>query len=128
MSFEEAEILKERAEAFLRNAKRLIEEKEWDLAMFNLEQYSQLILKYKLLVKYGTYPRTHSIRRLLIELGKDNKEILKLLEDEVSLLYITKLEDAYIASRYLPRRYDEREVKLTYKFIIEVFKNVVEKI
>jgi len=63
-----------------------------------------------------------------MELGKDNKEILKLLEDEVSLLYITKLEDAYIASRYLPRRYDEREVKLTYKFIIEVFKNVVEKI
>ena len=63
MSFEEAEILKERAEAFLRNAKRLIEEKEWDLAMFSLEQYSQLILKYKLLVKYGTYPRTHSIRR-----------------------------------------------------------------
>ncbi len=51
MSFEEAEILKERAEAFLINAKRLIEEGFYDIAAFNLEQYCQLILKYKLLIK-----------------------------------------------------------------------------
>ena len=39
MSFSEAEIIRKRAEAFLRNAKRLIEEGEYDLAVFNLEQY-----------------------------------------------------------------------------------------
>ncbi|RLE74555.1 MAG: DNA-binding protein, partial [Thermoprotei archaeon] len=48
MSFEEAEVIRRRAEAFLRNAERLIAEREWDLAVFCLEQYCQLILKYKL--------------------------------------------------------------------------------
>lgn len=65
MSFEEAEVLKKRAEAFLRNAERLIKDKEWDLAIFNLEQFCQLILKYKLLIKKGSYPRTHSLRTLI---------------------------------------------------------------
>ncbi len=46
MSFEEIELLRKRAEAFLRNALYLIDENEADLAMFNLEQYYQLILKY----------------------------------------------------------------------------------
>ena len=32
MSFEEAEILRKRAEDFLRNAERLVEEQVWDLA------------------------------------------------------------------------------------------------
>jgi len=127
MSFEEVEFLKRRAEAFLRNAKRLIEEGEWDLAIFSLEQYCQLMLKYKLLVRTGSYPRTRSLRRLIRELGKKSKELLVLVEDEKSLLYITKLEDAYIASRYLPRIYEEREVRDTYRFIIKVFKDAVEK-
>jgi HEPN domain-containing protein len=41
---------------FLRNALKLIDEGEDDLAVFNLEQYCQLILKYKLLVIRGVYP------------------------------------------------------------------------
>lgn len=65
MSFEEAEILKERAEAFLTNSERLIGEGFFDLAAFSLEQYCQLILKYKLLLKTGTYPRMHLLTRLL---------------------------------------------------------------
>jgi len=69
MSFEEVEILKRKAEAFLRNSEYLIKIKEWDLAMFNLEQYCQLILKYKLLVLSGSYPRTHSIRELIRRLN-----------------------------------------------------------
>jgi len=64
MSFEEVEVLRRRAEAFLRNAKRLVEEGEYDLAVFNLEQYCQLLLKYRLLIWTGSYPRTHSLRRL----------------------------------------------------------------
>ncbi len=65
MSFEEADVLRERAEAFLRNAKHLIEVGEHDLAAFSAEQPFQLLLKYKLLLKTGTYPRTHSLTRLL---------------------------------------------------------------
>jgi len=45
LSFEEAEIIKRRAESFLRDAERLIMEREWDIAVFSLEQYCQLILK-----------------------------------------------------------------------------------
>ena len=63
MSFEEAEFLRLRAEAFLRNAERPYAEGEYDLAAFSIEQYCQLMLKYKLLLKTGAYPRTHSLIR-----------------------------------------------------------------
>ena len=87
MSFEEAEILRKRAEGFLRNAKRLIEEKEWDLAMFNLEQYCQLIMKYRLLVLRGSYPRTHSLRRLIRELGSFTRRFWSL--SKILSIFIT---------------------------------------
>jgi len=54
-------VLRERAGAFLRNAEYLLSVGEYDLAVFNLEQYCQLILKYKLLVRVGAYPRTSSL-------------------------------------------------------------------
>ena len=111
MSADEAEILRMRAQAFLRNAKRLLDEGEYDLAAFNIEQFCQLILKYKLLVRTGTYPRTHSIIRLLRDLDKlvPEKNLARFIDSEIILL--TKIEDAYIGSRYLPRRYERREVE-----------------
>ncbi len=128
MSFEETELLRKRAEAFLRNATRLIEEKEYDLAVFNLEQYCQLILKYKLLVKKGSYTRTHSLRRLIRELGELQPNILELINNTRNLHYIARLEEAYIASRYLPIIYEEAETKDILKFVKEVFKPLVETI
>ena len=70
MSCREAEILNRRARAFLENAERLFEEGVYDLAAFNIEQYCQLTLKYKLLIKTGAYPRTYSIMGLLRLLSK----------------------------------------------------------
>ncbi|MEM2530030.1 MAG: HEPN domain-containing protein [Candidatus Bathyarchaeia archaeon] len=128
ISFEEAEILRERAEAFLRNAERLAKERIQDLAAFNVEQYCRLLLKYKLLVKTGTYPRTHSIIRLLRELSAISPALRPLLEDADNILYLTKIEDAYIGSRYLPRRYEESEVKGMLRFAKGVFKGLVEGI
>ena len=111
MSADEAEILRIRAHAFLRNAKRLLNEGEYDLAAFNIEQFCQLILKYKLLIRTGTYPRTYSIIRLLRVLDKlvPEKNLARFIDSEIILL--TKMEDAYIGSRYLPRRYERREVE-----------------
>jgi len=128
LSFKEAETLKKRALAFLKNAEHLYEEKEYDLAAFNLEQYCQLILKYKLLTLTGTYPRTHSIVNLLRTLGKIGKQnnILNFVEKHI--MYLTKIEDAYIGARYLPRAYEEKEVKELIKFIKEVFSKFVEEI
>ena len=128
MSFEEVELLKERAEMFLENAKHLIEKGVYDLAAFNIEQYCQLILKYKLLVKTGTYPRTHSLTRLINELSKLVENVNILLEKEEYFLMLTKIEDAYIGSRYLPRRYSKIEVEAMLRYVTEVVKPLVERI
>jgi len=57
------------------------------------------MLKYELLVKTGTYPRTHSLGRLVRELAKTAEGAKRLLEDIVML---TKIEDAYVGSRATP--------------------------
>ena len=123
MSFEEAETIRERAGDFLRNARDLFDKGVYDLAAFNIEQYCQLILKYKLLIKTGTYPRTHSILRLIRELSKITRKVETLLNDIVML---TKIEEAYIGSRYLPRRYERAEVEAMLRFVEERFRSVVE--
>ncbi|MBS7288452.1 MAG: HEPN domain-containing protein [Candidatus Freyarchaeota archaeon] len=128
MSFEEAEVIRRRAEAFLRNAEHLLNSGEWDLAVFNLEQYCQLILKYKLLVKAGSYPRTHSLRRLIRELAKFHPSLSALTDDEGKLHYVARLEEAYITSRYTPYNYEDREALSLYRFVVDVFKKLVEGI
>ncbi|MBC7131306.1 HEPN domain-containing protein [Candidatus Bathyarchaeota archaeon] len=128
MSVEESEIIRKRAEAFLRNAERLISEGEWDLAVFCFEQYCQLMLKHKILVYRGSYPRTHSLRTLIRILGQDHPEVLSLVEDEKTLHYIARIEEAYIVARYLPYVFEEKEVRDMYRFIIEVFKPLVERL
>ena len=122
------EVLRERAEAFLENARRLLADRSFDLAAFSLEQFCQLTLKYKLLLKTGTYPRTHSLIRLLRELGRLSKreEAEKFIERNV--LYLTKIEDAYIGARYLPRRYEEAEVRQLLRFVEEEFAGFVREL
>ncbi len=126
-AIEEAEILRDRAYAFLRNARRLFEEGEYDLAAFSVEQFCQLILKYKLLIKTGTYPRTNSLLRLLRELDKlePGKNVGSFIDSE--LMFLTRIEDAYIVARYLPRRYERKEVEELLKFA-ERFREVIENI
>jgi len=128
MSFEETEVLKERAEAFLTNSERLVSEGFFDLAAFSLGQYCQLMLEYKLLLKTGAYPRTHLLTRLLREISKIDPKVSQLLEREDSILFLTKLEDAYIGARYLPRRYEEVEVKALLKYVREVFKPIIDRV
>lgn len=126
MSFDEAEVLRERAHMFLENARDLIERGFYDLAAFSLEQYCQLMLKYKLLVKTGAYPRTHSLTALVGVLSRVEPSVGVLLEKEEHLIMLTKLEDAYIGARYLPRKYLEVEVRALLRFVDEVFRRVVE--
>lgn len=79
MSLDEAQVLRERAEGFLEVAQDLYEKGLYDLAAFNLEQYCQLMLKYKLLLRTDTYPRVHSITRLVRELSQISPELRLLL-------------------------------------------------
>jgi len=85
--------------------------READLAMFSMEQYCQLILKYKLLLLRGFYPKAHSLRRLIRTLGEVRPEVLTLVNDVKNLHYIAKLEEAYISSRYAPIEYEVEEAK-----------------
>lgn len=113
---------------FLENSRDLIERGFYDLAVFNLEQYCQLMLKYKLLVKTGTYPRTRSFTVLVDILSRIEPSVRVLIEREDYLVMLTKLEDAYISARYLPRRYTELEARAILKFVTEVFRRHVEGI
>jgi HEPN domain-containing protein len=128
LSFEEAEVLAERARAFLRNAEDLFNQKQYDISAFSLEQYCQLMVKYKLLLKAGAYPRIHSLTGLLQELSKFSGAVASFIKNKKNVVFLTKLEDAYIGSRYLPRRYQQKEVKEMIKFVKEVFVNVIERV
>lgn len=114
--------LKERADRFLKEGRRLLEEKVYDLAAFNLEQSAQLFLKYTLFLKLGDYPRTHSLRLLLTQLSMVDKayriKIEHFLEEKIETL--SNLEDAYLTSRYLPKEFTEKEIRLMEKFVIEL--------
>lgn len=41
---------------------------------------------------------------------------------------ITKIEDAYIGSRYLPRRYEKEEVEAMLKYVKEIFEVFINEI
>ncbi|MEM0494860.1 MAG: hypothetical protein QXU72_06350 [Thermofilum sp.] len=68
------------------------------------------------------------MRRLVRELGRLAPGPLTLLEDGVSLHYVARLEEAYVAARYMPYSYEEREVKSLYRFVVEKFKPLMEKV
>ena len=75
MSGEYVELLKNRSKVFLREAERLFQENEFDIACFNIEQAFQLYLKALIIRLTGENLRTYSIRSLLGYLIKKLKEL-----------------------------------------------------
>jgi len=113
-----------RAKAFLENAEQLYNRGLHDLAAFSLEQAVQLLLEYKLLLIAGSYPRTHSIRRLfraLIELTGDSDLESFHLEN---INIVGDLESAYIAARYLPVEFEKKEVENMLVFARKFFEKL----
>ena len=64
------DFLKKRAQEFARDAELAIKERRWNSAAFHLEQVCQLLLKHYLFLKWKDFPKTHSLRELLIELKR----------------------------------------------------------
>ncbi len=123
MSRDEIEILRKRSENFLKNAEKLLGEGIYDLAAFNLQQAVELFLKYRLFLLLGEYPRTHSIKRLLREIGKTvgkEKEVEKFMNENIDR--ISNLENAYITSRYIPTEFERREVEN----MLEVARKIID--
>ncbi len=125
MGAEAAELLRKRALDFLEEAEHLLQSGKFDIGVFSLEQYCQLMTKYELLKRTGEFPHTHSLKLLLSRLSQSKKDVQSLLTEK-NIIYIGLLEDAYVASRYLPRIYDETEAEELLKFVKEVFRPVVE--
>ncbi len=108
----EAEILRERALRMLSASEKHLSSGDYDLAAFLAEQAVQLFLKYKVFTLTGEIPRTHSLRTLLqvlAEVLSAEDEVRGFIRENRSLLI--RLEEAYIASRYLFRRYEREETE-----------------
>jgi len=107
----------EKAKGFEDMAKFNFEKKRYDLAMFCLEQASQIYIKAKLLELIGEFPRTHDLVELLKELSVvyKTKEVKKFVDENISSL--TKLVDAYITSRYYTRKFYKEEVEEVFSLL-----------
>ena len=121
MPASDIEILRERSSDYLAEAKRLVEEGKWDLAMVAIHQHCELLLKYYALKLNGSYPRTHSLRELIRLLVKHKKELNYLINNEPNILKLARLEDAYISSRYFPVRATKEDVVPLLRFVEDIF-------
>ena len=108
---EEVELIRRRAFDCLYMARVALETERFDIAVFLAEQAAQLFLKAIILERTGEMPRTHRIRELLGILRAIFPEKSSLIENFVreNRQYLSSLEDAYTASRYLFREYEPDE-------------------
>ncbi|RLI98685.1 MAG: DNA-binding protein [Candidatus Aenigmatarchaeota archaeon] len=114
---EEIKLFLDKAKKFQENARYNFENKNFDLAMFNLEQAVQLLIKAKLLDIKGYYEKTHILRKLLLELAEvwRKEELTKFIEENKRQL--RDLERAYITSRYFFEEFFEDEVKRCFNLL-----------
>lgn len=112
----DVEILLKRADGFIKDALEDLKRGDYDLAMFHIEQASQLIIKAKLLDLTGYFEKIHSLRRLLKDLSMimESDELKCFLDNNWSTM--RNLEFAYVASRYLPEEFRKEEVEDALKF------------
>jgi len=124
LSREEAESLRSRSREYMETYEFHMSRGMYALAMFDLEQALQLHIKARLLEEGVTYPRTHSLRRLLDILAtvKGDDTLRKLVREYSVELRL--LEEAYIASRYVATEFRRDEVLKVKKAVDEVMSRV----
>jgi len=141
LSIEYVEILKRRAQQFVKYGDVALQNEDYDLACFMYHQASELYLKAILLRLTGHVPRLHSIRQLLALLIKILEEVFhQRLNDIIDLLrYFTSryrselklLDEVYVQARYAPRRYSREEcesLRDLSRHILEVVKLIEERL
>jgi len=120
LSFKLYEEMIEKAKHFFRVSDYDVSMNRYDVALFHLEQATQLALKAYLFKAFGDFPRTHSVREL-IEVS-DNECLKELAAEKWFVVDI--LEDAYIGARYFIRRYGEKEFIEAKNFVEGLFRCV----
>ncbi|MEM2922265.1 MAG: HEPN domain-containing protein [Candidatus Bathyarchaeia archaeon] len=112
MSHSEFALLRDRALRMLESGRRSLREGDYDIAAFMADQAVQLYLKSVIFELTGEVPRVHAVRQLmsvLKDLPSDQNLFDGFVRENRSLFI--RLEEAYISSRYLPRRYDREEAE-----------------
>lgn len=129
MSFEEARILRTRAETFLKHAKQALEREEYDFACFSSEQAAQLFIKCAMLELVGEVPRLHRVRELLSLFGSSIPEVGMLISEFIKERRenLRALDDAYITSGYLPFPYTHEDAEVLVNLAEDVI-NITEKV
>jgi len=122
---EEIKTFLKRSMKFERNAIWNLEQGDYDLAVFHVEQATQLLVKAKLLEIAGDFPKTHSIMallELLYKITQDEKIDKFIKENKVKL---ARLVDAYISSRYFIREFYKEEAVEALNLLREL-KNILK--
>jgi HEPN domain-containing protein len=128
----QVDLLRKRAEAFMRYAEAALRDGEYDFSCFASEQASQLFMKSVILEVIGEIPRVHSLREMLGVLAASVPEAEELISGFIrnNRDKLRALEDAYISSRYLPSTYqreDAEELVETARKIFQLGKEMLRK-
>jgi HEPN domain-containing protein len=67
-----------------------------------------MYLKYFLAIKLGEFPKTHSLKRLFMEIKDLCLEAYNIFEENIGTF--GDIESAYITSRYFPTEFLEKEI------------------
>ena len=115
-SLRHVELLRRRARRFLSYAEEALRLGDYDLACFYADQAAQLAVKACLLRLTGHMPRVHGLRELL---GAVSKHLSGLGREDLAgrvsaftrehRLGLSRLEEAYVAGRYLAREFEREE-------------------
>ncbi len=106
---EEVRAFLRRSMKFEKNAVWNLEQGDYDLAVFHVEQAMQLLVKAKLLEVVGDFPKTHNVvtlLELLCKVTRDENIERFIKENKVRL---ARLIDAYVSSRYFVREFYKEE-------------------
>ncbi len=118
----EVEFLKERGKEFWERGFEDFQKKRYNLCVLDFEQAIQLWLKYLIALKTGDFPKTHYISELIEIVGEIyNTKKLKNFYKK-NLLSIKEIEDAYIVSRYYPRKFTKEEAEAVIKISLKIVK------
>ncbi|MEM1579837.1 MAG: HEPN domain-containing protein [Nitrososphaerota archaeon] len=128
MSYSEVSLVRDRALRMLKSGRRSLLEGDYDIAAFMADQAVQLYIKSVIFELTGELPRVHVVRQLiniLRDLLGDPDVFDGFVRENRSLLI--RLEEAYITSRYMPRKYDREEAEELLDFaekVIEFVKSI----
>lgn len=118
-AIDQVEVLRTRAEQFLRHAVEALERGEYDLSCFFTQQSTELLLKALVLRITGQVPRLHSVRyllalllKLLEELGvgaEVRTHVVQFCESRREVLKL--MDEVYVEAQYTAKRYEREDAE-----------------